>query len=178
MDKKKIRGYGEGKADTVVSVDEVHEQSSEIKQEVSQTVLLNLSNNSNFLEIKNLKAGYGKMEILHDFNLTCDKGQSLCLIGPNGAGKSTVTQAICASAHRVVVLQRALLAGQRITGDYARVARPQPCGNFEPRPNPVDLFGAHGRIRMGDIARVDQHAVQVDVAAIQFTAQLVEIGRR
>jgi branched-chain amino acid transport system ATP-binding protein len=94
MDKKKIRGYGEGKADTVVSVDEVHEQSSEIKQEVSQTVLLKLSNNSNFLEIKNLNAGYGKMEILHDFNLTCDKGQSLCLIGPNGAGKSTVLHSI------------------------------------------------------------------------------------
>ena len=34
------------------------------------------------------------MEILHDFNLTISKAQSLCLIGPNGAGKSTVLHSI------------------------------------------------------------------------------------
>jgi len=91
---KKIRGYGEGKADTIISVDEVVEKTSEIKTEVSQDDLLKLSNNSKFLEIKNLVAGYGKMEILHNFNLFCDKAQSLCLIGPNGAGKSTVLHSI------------------------------------------------------------------------------------
>ncbi|MBT7231541.1 MAG: ABC transporter ATP-binding protein, partial [Rhodospirillaceae bacterium] len=41
-----------------------------------------------------LKAGYGKMEILHDFNLQVARNQSLCLIGPNGAGKSTVLHSI------------------------------------------------------------------------------------
>jgi len=91
---KKIRGYGEGKADTVISVDDVVEQSSQIKNKVSEKELLNLSNNSKYLEIKNLNAGYGKMEILHEFNLTIDKAQSLCLIGPNGAGKSTVLHSI------------------------------------------------------------------------------------
>ena len=30
------------------------------------------------------------MEILHNFDLTVSKAQSLCLIGPNGAGKSTL----------------------------------------------------------------------------------------
>ncbi|MDA1089179.1 MAG: ABC transporter ATP-binding protein [Proteobacteria bacterium] len=44
--------------------------------------------------ISNLRAGYGQMEILHDFNLQVGKGQSLCLIGPNGAGKSTVLHTI------------------------------------------------------------------------------------
>jgi len=34
------------------------------------------------------------MQILHNFNLTIDRGQSLCLIGPNGAGKSTVLHSI------------------------------------------------------------------------------------
>ena len=91
---KKIRGYGEGKADTVISVDDVVEQSSQLNSKVSEKELLALSNQSRFLEIKNLNAGYGKMEILHNFNLTVDKGQSLCLIGPNGAGKSTVLHSI------------------------------------------------------------------------------------
>ena len=46
------------------------------------------------LTIKKLSAGYGKMEILHDFNLFIGKSQSLCLIGPNGAGKSTILHSI------------------------------------------------------------------------------------
>ena len=43
---------------------------------------------------KGFKAGYGKMEILHNFDLTVSKAQSLCLIGPNGAGKSTILHSI------------------------------------------------------------------------------------
>lgn len=53
-----------------------------------------LINGEEFLSIKDLNAGYGKMEILHDFNLSLEKGRSLCLIGPNGAGKSTVLHSI------------------------------------------------------------------------------------
>ena len=34
------------------------------------------------------------MQILNNFNLTLDRGQSFCLIGPNGAGKSTVLHSI------------------------------------------------------------------------------------
>ena len=52
-----------------------------------------LSLNDVHLTIRGLNAGYGKMEILHKFDLTVSKAQSLCLIGPNGAGKSTVLKA-------------------------------------------------------------------------------------
>ena len=93
-DKKKIRGYGEGRADTVISVDDVVEKSSQIRSKISDKELLSLSNQSKFLEIKNLVAGYGKMEILHNFDLFVNKAQSLCLIGPNGAGKSTILHSI------------------------------------------------------------------------------------
>ena len=56
--------------------------------------LQKLSGSDLHLQIKNLSAGYGKMEILHNFNLLVDKAQSLCLIGPNGAGKSTILHSI------------------------------------------------------------------------------------
>jgi len=56
--------------------------------------LKKLAQDNNHLTIKNLSAGYGKMEILHDFNLSVSKAQSLCLIGPNGAGKSTILHSI------------------------------------------------------------------------------------
>ena len=52
------------------------------------------SSSNTHLTIKNLNAGYGKMEILHNFDLFVNKAQSLCLIGPNGAGKSTILHSI------------------------------------------------------------------------------------
>ena len=91
---KKIRGYAGGKVDTVISVDEVQDKSEKIRSKISNQELLKLSNQSKYLEIKDLNAGYGKMQILHNFNLTIARGQSLCLIGPNGAGKSTVLHSI------------------------------------------------------------------------------------
>ena len=42
--------------------------------------LKNLSPSDVHLTIKNLNAGYGKMEILHNFELFVSKAQSLCLI--------------------------------------------------------------------------------------------------
>ena len=56
--------------------------------------LKKLSPNDTHLRIKKLNAGYGKMSILHDFDLFVSKGQSLCLVGPNGAGKSTILHSI------------------------------------------------------------------------------------
>ena len=56
--------------------------------------LKTLSSNDVHLTIKQLSAGYGKMEILHNFDLFVSKAQSLCLIGPNGAGKSTILHSI------------------------------------------------------------------------------------
>ena len=56
--------------------------------------LKRLSPSNIHLTIKDMNAGYGKMEILHNFDLTVSKAQSLCLIGPNGAGKSTILHSI------------------------------------------------------------------------------------
>ncbi len=56
--------------------------------------LKKLSPDDQHLKIKNLSAGYGKMEILHNLDLFVSRAQSLCLIGPNGAGKSTILHSI------------------------------------------------------------------------------------
>ena len=46
------------------------------------------------LEIKNLEAWYGKMQILHGVNVNVKEGDVVSIIGPNGAGKSTVLKSI------------------------------------------------------------------------------------
>ena len=46
------------------------------------------------IEITNLRAGYGSINILWDLSLTIGAGKLTCIIGPNGAGKSTLLRAI------------------------------------------------------------------------------------
>ena len=46
------------------------------------------------LEVKNLNAGYGYLQILRDVSFQVDKGEYVCLVGPNGAGKSTTLRSI------------------------------------------------------------------------------------
>ena len=83
-----------GDVETVISVDEVTRQVAEIASAVTVDDLEALVPGQAYLTIEHMNAGYGKMEILHDFSLRVGEGQSLCLIGPNGAGKSTVLHAI------------------------------------------------------------------------------------
>ena len=87
-------GYHAGSVDTVISVDDVERQAEAIAQNVTATQLDALAGAEAHVRIDGLRAGYGKMEILHDLNLRVAKGQSLCLIGPNGAGKSTILHSI------------------------------------------------------------------------------------
>ena len=42
------------------------------------------------LKVSDLRAGYGRAEVLHGLNLQADKGSVITVIGPNGAGKSTL----------------------------------------------------------------------------------------
>ena len=90
-----VRGYGSGGVDVVMSVDQVAKEAASIAA-AAPTVseLEGLVKGEVFLSINDLRAGYGKMEILHNFSLSIRQGQSLCLIGPNGAGKSTVLHSI------------------------------------------------------------------------------------
>lgn len=88
------RGYHMGAVDTVISVEDVTREVEAIAEEVSVSQLDKLVKGEPYLTIDHLRAGYGKMQILHDLNLRVGRKQSLCLIGPNGAGKSTILHAI------------------------------------------------------------------------------------
>jgi len=46
------------------------------------------------LEVKDLDAGYGFLQILRKVSLNIDEGEYVCLVGPNGAGKSTTLKSI------------------------------------------------------------------------------------
>jgi branched-chain amino acid transport system ATP-binding protein len=87
-------GHHEIDLESVISVEDVTREVERAGSDVSKEDIAALVGGEPFVRIDNLKAGYGKMEILHDFNLQVSRKQSLCLIGPNGAGKSTVLHSI------------------------------------------------------------------------------------
>ncbi|MEY2609682.1 MAG: ABC transporter ATP-binding protein [Acidimicrobiia bacterium] len=69
------------------------------------------------LELRNIRAGYGSIDVLHGVNLSVGAGEVVALLGPNGAGKSTTIKVISGllrpSAGHLIV------AGRDVTGASA-----------------------------------------------------------
>lgn len=66
------------------------------------------------LKIKNLSAGYGKVQVLHGISIDVPRGQVVTLIGSNGAGKTTTMRAV--SGMIAPTGGEISLNGQRIDG--------------------------------------------------------------
>jgi branched-chain amino acid transport system ATP-binding protein len=47
------------------------------------------------LELRDLRLGYGPIEVVHGVDLSVGRGEVIGMIGPNGAGKSSILRSIC-----------------------------------------------------------------------------------
>jgi branched-chain amino acid transport system ATP-binding protein len=66
------------------------------------------------LELRNIRGGYGTIDVLHGLNLTVEPGQVHALLGPNGAGKTT-TLGVC-SGQIVPSGGQLLVSGREVQG--------------------------------------------------------------
>jgi branched-chain amino acid transport system ATP-binding protein len=73
--------------------------------------------NKQLLQLSNINAGYGQIQVLWDVCLTINEGEILALVGANGAGKSTLLQTICGL--KVPTSGSIYFRGQRIDGKPA-----------------------------------------------------------
>lgn len=48
-----------------------------------------------YLQINQLKIGYGNNIVLHDIHFAVEKGEMIALLGPSGCGKTTLLNALC-----------------------------------------------------------------------------------
>jgi ABC-type branched-subunit amino acid transport system ATPase component len=69
------------------------------------------------LELRDIRAGYGAIEILHGVSLTVPAGSVFALLGPNGAGKTSTLRV--ASGELAPNSGDVLLNGRTVTGKHA-----------------------------------------------------------
>ena len=69
------------------------------------------------LELRNIRAGYGTIEVLHGVSLTVPAGSVFALLGPNGAGKTTTLRV--ASGEIAPTSGDLLLHGRTVTGKHS-----------------------------------------------------------
>jgi branched-chain amino acid transport system ATP-binding protein len=70
------------------------------------------------LELRDVRAAYDRITVLHGVSLSVAAGQVVALLGPNGAGKTTALK-VAAGVHPVSS-GRLLLGGRDITGAEPR----------------------------------------------------------
>jgi branched-chain amino acid transport system ATP-binding protein len=66
------------------------------------------------LELRSLRAGYGRIEVLHGIDLAVPRGTLVGLLGPNGAGKTTTLAAASSQVRPTAGTVR--MAGVDVTG--------------------------------------------------------------
>ena len=124
------------------------------------------------LELRGVRAAYGKVEVLHGVDLVVPAGHVVAVLGPNGAGKSTALR-VAAGLHRPSGGE-VFMAGRRVTGARPEeLARRGVCTIPEGRgifPN----LTVREHLRMATHAGVGQRAVE-DGAFARFP-RLAERG--
>jgi branched-chain amino acid transport system ATP-binding protein len=75
------------------------------------------------LEMRGIRAGYGRLPVLFDVDLTVSAGEWVTVVGANGAGRSTLLKTILGVTN--LTAGEVTLAGDRIThlATYPRIAR-------------------------------------------------------
>jgi branched-chain amino acid transport system ATP-binding protein len=66
------------------------------------------------LELREVRVGYGRIEVIHGVDLSVGQGEVLGMIGPNGAGKSSILRSICGLVRPTS--GETLFEGRAITG--------------------------------------------------------------
>jgi branched-chain amino acid transport system ATP-binding protein len=77
-----------------------------------------MTNKEKLLELRNVDANYGLVEVLRDVSLDVGEGEIVCLLGPNAAGKTTTLKTILGMVQPAA--GEIYLEGSRIDGAHTQ----------------------------------------------------------
>ncbi|HVL13725.1 MAG TPA: ABC transporter ATP-binding protein [Gemmata sp.] len=118
---------------------------------------------SPLLQVENLEAGYGPINVLHRLALTVNRGEIVTIIGANGAGKTTtlgcVSGIVKARAGKIVFDGRDLVADRVPAHDVVKLGLAQ-------SPEGRKIFSrltVRENLEMGAFTRTDPDGVRADI---------------
>ncbi|HJZ53524.1 MAG TPA: ABC transporter ATP-binding protein [Gemmataceae bacterium] len=118
---------------------------------------------SPLLEVKELEAGYGPINVLHRISLTVNRGEIVAMIGANGAGKTTtlmcVSGVVKTRAGRVVFDGRDLTAEKVPAHEVVKLGLTQSPEGRKIFPRLTVLEN----LQMGAFTRTDRKGIEEDI---------------
>ena len=128
------------------------------------------------LEVEDIHAGYGKMEILRGVSLRVESGQVVSIIGPNGAGKSTVFKTLFG----LLPVRRGTVrfAGEDITNRPPATLLRQGIAYVPQGRNVFPLMTVEENLRLGAYIRPRSTALDDDVERVYDVFPMLREARR
>ena len=128
------------------------------------------------LEVRDLHAGYGKLEILKGVSLDVQSGQVVSIIGPNGAGKSTVFKTLFGllSARQ----GRVMLDGENVTNQSPADLLRRGMAYVPQGRNVFPLMTVEENLRLGAYTRPRSAELEAEIERLYETFPVLRESRR
>lgn len=127
------------------------------------------------LEMNNICAGYGKIQILKGVSLKVEAGQVVSIIGPNGAGKSTMFKTLFGLLE--VTEGNISFEGNDITNQPPRELLKAGIAFVPQGRNVFPLMSVEQNLRLGGYIRKNDEALDADVNRVFETFPMLDEAR-
>jgi branched-chain amino acid transport system ATP-binding protein len=127
------------------------------------------------LEMSNIHAGYGKLQILRGVSLKIEAGQVISIIGPNGAGKSTMFKALFGLLR--VTEGNVTFEGRDVTNAPPRDLLAAGIALVPQGRNVFPLMSVDQNLRLGAYIRKNDQQLENDIARVYDTFPMLREAR-
>jgi branched-chain amino acid transport system ATP-binding protein len=112
------------------------------------------------LEVRNLVAGYGPVEVLHGLDFTVEQGEVVVILGANGAGKTTTLRAL---SGMIPAKGDLLLDGHPINGKATEVIAQRGIAHVPQGRGTLDDLSVRDNLMLGAFTRHDRAGIAADI---------------
>ena len=128
------------------------------------------------LEVRGIRAGYGKIEILKGVSMDVEAGKVVSIIGPNGAGKSTVFKTLFGLLR--VTDGHIRFDGQDITNKAPADLLKAGMAFVPQGRNVFPLMSVEQNLRLGAYTRPKSKALEDDIERVYETFPMLRDARK